>query len=131
MSQDEIDKLVQQATIVSTMMLALSRAFHGDYQRKHPGAAWEEYLVAFALWHTDTVANPMTIADIVKTLGNVPRSNIDRALDALLVSGLVCRSKRRYARNIGFISRRLDSPFFVDIRVAVVTAGRELETVFN
>lgn len=128
--QQEIARLVAQAVIVSTMMLAVSRGFHGDYRRKHVGAVWEELLVAFVLWHTDTMLKPMTVLSIAKFLG-IPRSNVHRALDALVVSGLVCKVGRRYGRDLDFIAVRPNSRFFRDIRAAVMKAGRELESVFG
>ena len=127
--QDEL-RLLQQATIVSTMMLALARGFQGDYRRKHVGAVWEELLVAFVLWQADTVAQPMTVAEISRYLG-IPRSNVARAMGALIEQGLACRVKRRYGRNVAFISVRPTSRFFREIREAVIKAGTELQTVFR
>lgn len=129
MTDKEVERLLQQATIVSTMMLALSRGFHGDYNNKHVGAVWEELLCAFVLWHRDTVSHPMTISQIAKLLG-IPPSNAKRAIKALCAAGLVCTVKRRYARDVRFIRDRPHSPFFVEIRLAVLTAGRELQILF-
>lgn len=130
MSETESERLVQQAMIVATMMLAVSRAMHADYRHKHVGAVWEGLLTAFVLWHVDTVAAPKTILGIAKFLG-IPRSNVKRACEELVAAGLACKIKRRYARDVRFILARPGSPFFVDIRVAVMTAGRELERVFG
>jgi DNA-binding MarR family transcriptional regulator len=125
-------KLVQQAAIVSTMMLAVARAMHGDYRRKHVGAVWEELLTAFVLWQADTVTDPMSVAEIAKVLG-IPRSNVKRALDALIDDnhGLARKTGQRYCRNVDFVSVRPNSRHFTDIRVSVIRAGRELERVFG
>src|SRR4029077_240027 len=130
MGRDDEARLLQQATIVSTMMIAVARGFHGDYRRKHVGAVWEELLVAFVLWKTDTILKPMTVLGIANYLG-IPRTNVNRAVLALIDQGLVCRVQRRYGRNVGFISARPNSRFFRDIRVAVIRAGRELEDAFG
>lgn len=130
MSKKDEAKLLQQATIVSAMMIALARGFHGDYRRKHVGAVWEELLVAFMLWKSDTMKQPMTIMGISNDLG-IPRTNVSRAVAALLAQGLVCKINRRYGRNVGFISVRPNSRFFREIREAVMKAGRELEVLYR
>lgn len=123
-------KLLQQATIVATMMLALARGFHGDYRKKHVGRVWEELLVAFVLWEADTMAKPLTILGIANYLG-IPRSNVNRAIIALIEQGLVCKVHRRYGRNVDYISLRPNSRFFREIREAVIKAGRELDHLFG
>lgn len=130
MSHHEIAKILQQAVIVSTMMLAVSKAMHGDYRRKHVGAVWEELLCAFVLWHVDTVTKPQTASGVAKFLG-IPRSNAKRSLDALVAGGLARKVGRGYGRNVDFIAVRPNSRFFGEIRAAVMKAGRELERVFG
>lgn len=130
MSKEDEFRLLQQATIVSTMMLAVTRAMQGEYRRKHVGARWEELLVAFVLWQADTTLKPMTIADIAKSLG-IPRSNVSRAILELVDQGLICRIERRYGRDVGFISGRPNSRHFRDIREAIIRAGSDLQVVFK
>lgn len=128
--EDDFDRLLQQATIVSAMMLALARGFHGDYHNnKHVGAVWEELLVAFVLWSTDTTRHPMTVLGIAKALG-IPRSNVNRAIDALVVAGLAYKVRRRYARDVRFIEARPTSEHFRAIRKTVMRAGRQLQAIF-
>jgi DNA-binding MarR family transcriptional regulator len=123
-------KLLLQASIVATMMLALARGFHGDYRNKHVGRVWEELLVCFVLWKTDTALEPMTALGISRYLG-IPRSNVSRAIDALIDGGLVRKVHRRYGRDTDFISARPNSRFFREIREAIVTAGSQLQDVFR
>ena len=123
-------QLLLQATIVSTMMLAVARGFHGDYRRKHVGAVWEELMVSFVLWAEDTTQNPLTILGIAKILG-IPTTNVSRAVAILVGQGLVCKIKRGYGRDVSFISARPNSRFFIEIRQAVMTAGAELQEVFR
>lgn len=129
MSKDDEAKLLLQAAIVSNMMLALARGFHGDYRRKHVGAVWEELLVAFVLWQSDTVTKPMTVLGVANYLG-IPRSNVNRAVAALVAGGLVRKVKRRYGRDVEFIAARPTSEHFRDIRKTVIKAGRRLQAIF-
>jgi DNA-binding MarR family transcriptional regulator len=129
MGKQDDARLLRQATIVSGMMLDLARGFHGDYRKKHVGAVWEELLVAFVLWQTDTAKKPMSALGIANYLG-IPRSNVNRAILALIDQGLICKVRRRYARDPGFIAARPLSENFRAIRLTVIRAGRALQEVF-
>lgn len=127
----ELDNLLQQATIVSSMMLTVIQHMHGDFDHKHPGAILEQLIVAFVFWGRDTISRPLTVTEVAKIL-RIPRSNVDRAVDVLNQQGLIREIKRqRFGRNLNFIAVRPNSTHFVEIRMAVMAAGDALRRVFQ
>jgi hypothetical protein len=127
----ELSDLVQQSVIVSTMMLTVLKNMHDDYGTKHPGAVFEELIVAFVLWREDTMLHPKSVNEIARECG-IPPTNVRRIVAALCTVGILTEpSHRRYARNPDYLAARLKSVQYKNIRKAIVTAGAGLRKIYK
>ncbi len=111
------------------MVLTIVAAMQRVYRRKHVGASWEELLVSMVVRRNDEAGKPpLSIADIEKIL-RVPRSNVQRAVRALIREGVTSRVGRDYRANPDFFAARVDAAYMTKVREAIITAARELETL--
>jgi|SRR6187402_1595333 len=133
MPAKELNDLIQQSVIVSTMMLTVIKNMHEDYgdKNKHPGAVYEQLIVAFVLWREDSMLNPKPVNEIAKETG-IPPTNVRRAVRTLCNVGILAEPRhRRYARNTDYIAARLKSRQYKNIRKAIVTAGLALGKIYK
>lgn len=108
------------------MVLTIVAAMQRVYRRKHVGASWEELLVSMVVRRNDEAGKPpLSIADIEK----IPRSNVQRAVRALIREGVTSRVGRDYRANPDFFAARVDAAYMTKVREAIITAARELETL--
>ncbi|BAR57582.1 hypothetical protein NK6_4414 [Bradyrhizobium diazoefficiens] len=122
-------KRQRQQAIVADMVLTIVAAMQRVYRRKHVGASWEELLVSMVVRRNDEAGKPpLSIADIEKIL-RVPRSNVQRAVRALIREGVTSRVGRDYRANPDFFAARVDAAYMTKVREAIITAARELETL--
>lgn len=123
------DQRQRQQAIVADMVLTIVAAMQRVYRRKHVGASWEELLVSMVVRRNDEAGKPpLSIADIEKIL-RVPRSNVQRAVRALIREGVTSRVGRDYRANPDFFAARVDAAYMTKVREAIITAARELETL--
>ena len=120
----------KQSAIVGRLLVASFVAIRSGYARKHPGAVFEELLVAMMIRMNDDLgAPPRTASDISKYLG-LPRSNVRRCLDVLIGEGVIRKeAERGYRGELDWLASRVDAEYFLKIRDAVVAAADELKAL--
>src|SRR5262249_39820794 len=114
----------KQSAIVGRLLVTCFVAMRSGYARKHPGAVFEELLVAMMIRISDDLgAPPRTASDIAKHLG-LPRSNVRRCLDALIGEGVIRKeAERGYRGELDWLASRIDAEYFLKIRDAIITAA--------
>ena len=120
----------KESAIVGRLTVACFVAMRSGYARKHLGAVFEELLVALAIRVADDLgAPPLTASDLSRHLG-LPRSNVRRCLDALINEGVIRKDgEYGYRGALDWLAARIDAPYFLRIRDAIITAADELKAL--
>jgi DNA-binding MarR family transcriptional regulator len=85
---------------MARMMLAILKAAHEGRQEKHIGQILERMLVSLVIIDSADQGAPATATEIANRLG-IPRSNVRRAIDALVATGRVQKIGLMRARRAG------------------------------
>ncbi|WP_139486474.1 hypothetical protein [Bradyrhizobium ivorense] len=102
---------------------------HRDYRRKHVGAVAEENFVAAVVVDNDDAGKPpISVSGIAQAL-NMPRSNVGRAVNALVDQGRIRKEGRGYVTDLDFFAERINADYFKNIQKAIITAARELQNM--
>ncbi|WP_245313122.1 helix-turn-helix domain-containing protein [Bradyrhizobium macuxiense] len=125
-----MEKRRKQSAIVGRLLVACFVAMRSGYARKHPGAVFEELLVAMMIRMSDDLgAPPRTASDISKYLG-LPRSNVRRCLDVLISEGVVRKANEHgHVGELDWLAARIDAEYFKNIRDAIIAAADELKAL--
>lgn len=117
----------QQSVIVSVMMLSIVAGVRRAFRRRRNfSGLFEEWLIAMAIRQNDgRGGKPLTVAGITKGLG-VPRSNVKRAVEALIVEGMIRREGAGFVGDRTFLKVQLDAEYFKIAVAAILKAADEL-----
>ena len=117
----------RQSAIVSELVVSIVQGMQRAQRYKNIGRMVEHYMVAMAIrLNDDAGRDPATIATLAKFL-NIPRTNVRRAADALVRSGIVLRREDgRYIGNLEYLAERIDAPYFRDVTAAILKAADDL-----
>lgn len=130
MSEIDNDALAtrrRHAAVVCRMLLNIVGLVQGEYSRKHIGAVVEEVLVILVVRVNDADGGkPLSVSAIARKLG-IPRSNVSRAVTALLGGKrVVVKSGRGYVGNVDYLAGRIDAPYWRAIVKAITEAADQL-----
>jgi IclR helix-turn-helix domain len=129
-SDTALAKRHKESAIVGRLTVACFVAMRSGYARKHLGAVFEELLVGLAIRVADDLgAPPLTASDLSRHLG-LPRSNVRRCLDALISEGVIRKEgEHGYRGALDWLASRIDAPYFLKIREAIIAAADELRAL--
>ena len=116
----------RQAAILSRMMLAVIGSLHSAYRRKNVGAVFPELMISMVIRINDDEGKPPLHINTLAKLVKMPRSNVRRALEYLIVVGLVKKQNDGYVGDLDFLKARLNPPYWLDALAAIETAADEL-----
>lgn len=116
-----------QSAIVSKMVLVIYDCMREVYQRKPSlNAMLEEMVIACLIRRNDFDGNePMKATQISKATG-IPRTNVNRAADIMINSGIVKKERGGFTSNLEFLEEKKEAEYFKNMLTAIHEASREL-----